>query len=239
MNPGNAVTFPLPVTAGCIENGVYKQYGLEKQWIARVGRDPSKPGGLSREFFQRVGKLAARLPADLQPGQVIEMASDDRVQNRYARRNRAYYQVISIGVSSLEVVLLSVEDVKAGNLPAVAFEVNPQREAVRATLAAIASVDHTVVTADELRALAEALRDAANILDGKTDAAEPVKAAESAEATSAATAAAEDDNDDNAWAQQLLVSALEAGCEPTPKALSDRTGLPLEFVKQVLTEVSA
>lgn len=99
----------LKIIDGTICHQCYVEHRRGRNWVARVWRDKTAPGGLAREFMKKgSGKHYILLP-DLSPGQYIEFGGDYYTASGRPDRNREYYKVLEIKWSAPRQGVLKVE----------------------------------------------------------------------------------------------------------------------------------
>ncbi|MFA7121688.1 MAG: hypothetical protein WC277_09410 [Bacilli bacterium] len=86
-----------------IEDGVlmavpkWSSHKRSRCWMAKIDIDPSSPGGLSRDFFDKArGSGYYRLPTDLKPGDALEVAADYYSASGRKSGDRWYGYVVRI-----------------------------------------------------------------------------------------------------------------------------------------------
>ncbi len=88
----------LAIECGALTRApIYEEHKRGRNWCATIGRDPLKPGGLSREFWTEAkGEFYYVLPVGLKQGDALEFGADyltGRANKRYSRR---YYVVLEV-----------------------------------------------------------------------------------------------------------------------------------------------
>ena len=93
----------VSIVDGCIDNPRWTADRGYKCWVARVWREPG--GGIARDFLPRVGRTGrVRLPANLEPGDVLELAGDI-LTGGVRIEHREYWFVQLLGEGVLEYLL--------------------------------------------------------------------------------------------------------------------------------------
>lgn len=112
----------MPAPAGSVD---------AKRWIARVKRDRGARAGLSRiDFFEKGQPHWYRVPRDLKPGDVIEIAVKSAVSRSQAMKGNfelraRYRQIVEVDADRIVAREVSRDDVVQGRITPVEAQVFP------------------------------------------------------------------------------------------------------------------
>lgn len=115
----NGYTRLLKAYGALTQVPVYKNHRRGNNWCAKIGIDPRKPGGLSREFFEVAkGAYYYIVPDGLSAGDALEFGADYVSGTGHKTRNRWYGVVVDcIGLNDHESALV-IKEFSTGTLAA-------------------------------------------------------------------------------------------------------------------------
>ena len=100
------------IVDGCVRNVNHEPHKRGTNWLATVESDMKSPGGLSRDWWEKVsGNPEYYEMPDLSPGMYVEMAGDYRTAGGRKTECRSYFQIISVGGETISVTAIDKDDV--------------------------------------------------------------------------------------------------------------------------------
>lgn len=110
------MTETLIIENGVIENINYESHKRGKNWVAIVAKNRSKPGGLERNFLDRVRGPYVR-PNGITAGTFLEFAGDYYSCGGHRSEKRKYYKVLDVSETEIRMDSCEFDEIGKNGIP--------------------------------------------------------------------------------------------------------------------------